>query len=81
MLVSDLGGLPEAVRHGENGLIFRGGDATDLARNMLRVVKNPGQPDAMRRNIGPVTSISETVTRLEEILAGCFGSLAIRGVS
>ncbi len=40
-LVSDLGGMAESVRPERDGLVFRAGDARDLAAVMLRLVTEP----------------------------------------
>lgn len=67
VVVSDLGGLPEAVRSGENGFVFKGGDAADLSRIMTRVVREPALVEHWRGKIRPVISISEAAQRLEAI--------------
>ena len=42
VLASDLGGLREVVRDGENGLLFRAGDAASLRAAIERLVAEPG---------------------------------------
>ena len=37
VIASEIGGLPELVEHGESGLLFRAGDADDLAKQMQRL--------------------------------------------
>lgn len=55
---SDRGGVPEIIRHGDTGLLFRSGDADDLYRQIERLVTQPdlraalaaaGKADADRR--------------------------------
>ena len=40
VIASDLGGMAELVRHGENGLLFAPGDANDLATQLQRLLEN-----------------------------------------
>jgi L-malate glycosyltransferase len=43
-VASDVGGNPELVAHGETGLIFRAGDAQDLARQLETLIESePGR--------------------------------------
>ncbi len=44
---SAVGGIPGFVRDGDNGLLARPGDATDLAKKVLRVLRNPDEAAAM----------------------------------
>lgn len=39
---SDIGGIPSFVRHGDNGLLARAGDADDLAERILTVLTDDG---------------------------------------
>jgi glycosyltransferase involved in cell wall biosynthesis len=41
VVAAQVGGVPEIVRHGENGLLHRGGDAADLADRILEVLAAP----------------------------------------
>lgn len=49
VVVSDLGGLPELVRHGETGLVFRAGDAKALATAIDELARNPARTREMGR--------------------------------
>ena len=42
VIASAAGGLPEVVRDGETGLLFRPGDAADLAQKLARLWTEPG---------------------------------------
>ena len=48
VLASRIGGIPETVRHGINGLLFEPGDAVDLARQIRRLLDEPGFLDRLR---------------------------------
>lgn len=46
---SDLGGIPEVIRHGENGFLFRPGDAVALAGAIGRLIEDPALRESMCR--------------------------------
>ena len=50
VIASDLGSIAERVRHGHNGLLFRSGDAEDLARQVRWAFDHPEELRAMRAN-------------------------------
>lgn len=52
-IASDVGGIPELVRHEKNGLLFRRGDPADLNRMLERLIHEPGLLDALRQGITP----------------------------
>lgn len=37
---SNIGGIPEVIRHGKNGLVFRQGDVDDLEDKIVRLIHN-----------------------------------------
>ncbi|MCX6136429.1 MAG: glycosyltransferase, partial [Ignavibacteriales bacterium] len=37
---SNVGGIPDFVRHGKNGLLFKAGDADDLCARMLEIIED-----------------------------------------
>lgn len=64
VLASRLGAIPESVRDGVDGLLFRPGDAEDLARAMARCVDEPGLLAELARGIGPVKTMDEEARQL-----------------
>ncbi|MEX0750109.1 MAG: glycosyltransferase family 4 protein [Dehalococcoidia bacterium] len=50
VIVSDLGGLPELVKHGETGLVFRAGDTPALAGAIDELAGDPPRARAMGVN-------------------------------
>ena len=38
VVASDVGGIPEYISHGDGGLLFKSGDADDLAEKMARII-------------------------------------------
>lgn len=69
VIATDLGGLSEVVRHEENGLLFALEDDEDLARQLRRLVEEPGLLERLRSGIGHVKTVEENVTELEELYA------------
>jgi glycosyltransferase involved in cell wall biosynthesis len=50
VIASNLGAMAELVRHGYNGLLFRAGDARDLAAQVRYAFTHPEHMAEMRRN-------------------------------
>lgn len=69
VVATDLGGMSEFVRHGENGLVFRLDDVRDLASQLRRLVEEPGLLGRLRRGIRPVKTVGGYVGELEEVYA------------
>jgi glycosyltransferase involved in cell wall biosynthesis len=67
VVASNLGGMAELVRDGENGLVFTPGDADDLARQLRRLLDDLSLLHALRSGIGPVKSVAQEMNELEEI--------------
>ena len=75
VIATDLGGMSEFVRPGENGLLFGPEDAAGLAEQLRRLAEEPGLLDALRAGIGPVKTIGDYANELELVYA----SLTNRG--
>lgn len=43
LVASDVGGIPEVVRHGITGILFRAGDTPALANAILTLMRDPGR--------------------------------------
>ena len=67
VIVSDLGGMAELVRDGENGLRFCPGDADSLACQLYRLLDDADLLPALRASIGLVKSVAHEMRELEEI--------------
>ncbi len=67
VIASNLGGMAELVRDGENGLLFAPGDSADLARQLRRLLDEPGLLTALRAGIGPVKSVAEEMDKLVQV--------------
>jgi glycosyltransferase involved in cell wall biosynthesis len=70
------GGIPDVVRHGETGLLVEEGDVAGMARQMLRLLRDPTQAaalgDAARRHVRHHFSAERSNGRLWTIIEGSF---------
>jgi glycosyltransferase involved in cell wall biosynthesis len=70
VIASRLGALPEAVRHGQNGLLFEPGSALDLATILQELDSDRERLTALRTGIQPSDwiSVEERTDTLEALL-------------
>jgi glycosyltransferase involved in cell wall biosynthesis len=61
---SDTCGVQELIRHEVDGLLFRRGDAEDLARQMRRILQEPELLERLRAGIRPVRTVVEEADAL-----------------
>lgn len=73
VVATDLGGLSEVVRPGENGLLFELENEEDLARQLRRLYEEPGLLEKLRSGIGPVKTVEENADELEKLYATLLG--------
>jgi GT2 family glycosyltransferase/glycosyltransferase involved in cell wall biosynthesis len=66
---SRIGGIPELIDDGRNGLLFEPGDANGLARALTRLIEDPGLIDHLRRGIKPVRTLAEDAAAARQIYA------------
>jgi glycosyltransferase involved in cell wall biosynthesis len=67
VIATNLGGMAEAVTHEMSGLLFERGDVDDLARQLRRIVEEPGLLERLRARVPQVKTIEEEVVELEAI--------------
>jgi len=60
VIAADIGGMAELIVPESNGLVFRRGDANDLARLMARAVSEPQLWDRLRAGAPPVPTVADT---------------------
>lgn len=65
VIASRIGGIPDFVEHGVNGLLFPAGDASALAAMITRIVKDPSVLSVFSSNIRKQKSIPAHVDELE----------------
>jgi glycosyltransferase involved in cell wall biosynthesis len=69
VLTSDLGGMAELVRNEVDGLLFRPGDAADLARQIGRLRDEPGLLARLRAGVHMPATIADEMDELDRIYA------------
>lgn len=67
VLASDIGALPEMVRHGEDGLLFPRDDPQALAEVLRTVIQDPAILTYLRANIGPAKTQEAHVAEMEAL--------------
>jgi glycosyltransferase involved in cell wall biosynthesis len=70
VLVPRLGGLPEAIRDGVDGLVFDGLDVDDLARVLDRLALEPGLLEQLQAGIAEPRAFAAYVDELEAYYGG-----------
>jgi glycosyltransferase involved in cell wall biosynthesis len=70
VVVPRLGGLPEAVQDGVDGLVFTALDATDLARQLDRLATEPGLLERLQTNIGAPPAFADYIDEIEAYYRG-----------
>jgi hypothetical protein len=81
VLGADLGGIPDFVKHGHNGLLFRGNDRYDLARRLVECVRDPTLLDRLRANVTPPKTIEDHAAEVETLYRDLLSSGPGRGCS
>jgi glycosyltransferase involved in cell wall biosynthesis len=67
VICTDLGGMSEFVRPGENGLLFALDDAEDLAGQLRALIEDRSFFGRLRAGIGPVKTVGEYADELKEL--------------
>ena len=67
---SRIGAIPEAIKEGENGLLFEPGNIKELRDCMLRFVEEPGLLPRMALKMPKLKSMAEHALELEEFYKG-----------
>ncbi len=67
VITSNLGGMAELVKHGQNGLLFEPGNAKDLKDKIESFILNPALIKALTRNPTKVRSIQQDAQEIIEL--------------
>ncbi|MEK6733361.1 MAG: glycosyltransferase family 4 protein [Candidatus Omnitrophota bacterium] len=67
VIAADIGGIPEFVKDGVNGLLFKSGDVNDLRARIEYIINNPNIMEEFRKNMPDVKSIEENSKEIERI--------------
>jgi glycosyltransferase involved in cell wall biosynthesis len=71
VLGAELGGIPDLVNNGVNGLLHRGNDRAHLAEVLTGVLRNPGRLLELRRKVRPPLSMPEHASAMEVVYNEC----------
>ena len=74
VVASDHGPLAEAIEHGVDGLLFAPADSEDLARQLRRLLDEPGLRERLVAHPKHVASIEENATRHLDLYRSLLGS-------
>jgi GT2 family glycosyltransferase/glycosyltransferase involved in cell wall biosynthesis len=61
VVASNVGGIPEVITPGRNGLLFEPGDVEDLTRALKRLLDEPGLLHSLRAGLPSVKTIEDDV--------------------
>jgi len=67
VIASRIGGIPELVKDGENGLLFNPADIKELGEKIEYIINNPEVIKKFQENMPKVKSIEENAKEIEEI--------------
>lgn len=67
VITSNIGGMAELVNHEVNGLHFHVGNAKDLARQMQRIIDEPGLISTLKPSGSSVTPLEHHALKIETI--------------
>lgn len=71
VLGAALGGIPDFVRHGVDGLLFRGNDREALSKILTDIAANPSVLFNLRRNVRPPKDMVVHTTEMESLYTRC----------
>ena len=80
VVASRIGGIPELVSDGTNGLLFRPGDADDLRRALTRLVEDPELLARLRQGIPAIRTIEDDVATTRRLYQAAFAAGSTRSV-
>jgi len=67
VLASRIGGIPELIEDGKNGLLFNPSDVNDLRKKLQYLIDNPSKIELLGAYNSQVKDISENAKEIEEI--------------
>jgi len=67
VIASRIGGIPELIDDGINGVLFEPNNPEDLYEKINLIIENPSLIEKIRQNIKPPKSIEENAKEMEEI--------------
>jgi GT2 family glycosyltransferase/glycosyltransferase involved in cell wall biosynthesis len=77
VVASRIGGIPELVDEGRNGLLFCPGDSDDLARALQRLLHEQGLLDSLRAGIPAVRTLEKDVQLVRNLYQARLASATV----
>jgi glycosyltransferase involved in cell wall biosynthesis len=74
LIVTNLGGMAELIRHEFNGLVFDLNSAESLYEQMKRLIEDPELLSTLRENIAPERTIPQMVDDIEAVYVEALGN-------
>jgi glycosyltransferase involved in cell wall biosynthesis len=74
VIASRIGGIPELIEDGVNGLLFTPGDANDLRRKIESLVKNRDIIEKLKKNTTEIMNIEANASEVEAVYRGLLTS-------
>ncbi len=78
---ANIGGIPDFVQDGVNGLLFKAGDSEDLASKMKILIDSPYLIEKYKSNVKRPKSMQEHTSDIEQIYAQLLGQTNKRTIS
>jgi glycosyltransferase involved in cell wall biosynthesis len=76
VVASRAGGVPEIITDGESGVLYSPGDHSQLAEEILKLLKNPGQATALGeagyKRLVDEFSIEKHVSQIQQLYETIF---------
>lgn len=69
VLGANIGGIPDFVHHGVNGLLFTANSRPSLAEQLTRAIEDPWMVESLRANVHPTKSIEDHAKEMEAVYA------------
>jgi len=73
VVASRIGGIPELIDDGRNGLLFHPGDVDDLTHALTRLLDDPALLDTLRQGIGEVRTLQDDVEATHKLYESFVG--------
>lgn len=67
LVATDLGGLSEIIRHGQNGLLFSMDNVEQLTQHLDTLSRDANLIEKLRSGIGPVKTVDQNAEELERL--------------
>lgn len=67
LIVTNLGGMAELIRHGYNGFVFELNNVNSLAEQMKQLLADPELLERMKDNIAPERTVPQMVDDIESV--------------